>query len=176
MGDLDNPATRPLTRLACQRPGFLAAPLHMRDVAVLENALQRRSANVASICIQVLRAALGARPAFDLHGTKYRRQLRHIMSIRAGHDERQRDATPIDQQMALAPIFSPGPSGSDPRPLAPKGPSSWPHQCSASARRCRPCRHIRPGRPATVTRRNRPLPIPESACGWHWLQLVTLLT
>jgi len=44
-------------------------------------------------------------------GIKNRLQLRNIMPIGSGHDERQRDATPVHQQMALAPIFSPDPWG-----------------------------------------------------------------
>ena len=45
------------------------------------------------------------------HRVENRDELRHIMSIRPGDDERDRDATGVHQQHALAPIFSPDPSG-----------------------------------------------------------------
>jgi len=39
-------------------------------------------------------------------------ELGNVMPICSGHDQRQRDATPVHQQMTLAAFFSPDPSGS----------------------------------------------------------------
>ena len=38
-------------------------------------------------------------------------QLRHVVSISSDYDDRQRDATLVDQEHSLAPIFFPDPSG-----------------------------------------------------------------
>jgi hypothetical protein len=45
--------------------------------------------------------------------------LTDIMTMGPGHDQRQRDAMPVHQKMALASLFSPYPSGSGRRLLAP---------------------------------------------------------
>ncbi len=42
--------------------------------------------------------------SIDHDGSKHWLQLGDVMSVGSGHDERQRDATPVHQQMALAPI------------------------------------------------------------------------
>jgi hypothetical protein len=42
--------------------------------------------------------------------------------VGSGDSQRQRGATPVDQQMALAPIFFPGLSGWAQQPLGPGGP------------------------------------------------------
>lgn len=89
--------------------GFLTAPLHMRDVAMCQEGFHRRRSAVTGIRAQVFRTTLRREWPFDLHGIEHGLQLRHIMSMRPGHDERQRDATTVDQQMALTPIFSPDP-------------------------------------------------------------------
>jgi len=44
------------------------------------------------------------------------------MPIRSGHDERQGDATTVDQQVTLAPIFSPDQSGCARPALVPVAP------------------------------------------------------
>lgn len=96
------------------------------------------------------------------------------MPIRAGHGERQRVATRIDQQVSLAAVFSPDRSGS-PRPLSvPMASSSLPHQCFANARQCRATRHTRPVQLATTIKKNRRAPIPESAHEWHWHYRIAL--
>jgi hypothetical protein len=76
-----------------------------------------RFALIAPIAIQE-RVLLGQE---ENQTTQHCLQLAHVMSVGSGDDQRQRDATPVDQQMALAPIFFPGPSGWDPRPLLPGG-------------------------------------------------------
>jgi hypothetical protein len=55
-------------------------------------------------------------------GIQHRLQLADIMPVGSGDDQRQRDATPVRQHMALAPIFFPDPSGWVRRPLLPGEP------------------------------------------------------
>ena len=85
-----------------------------------------------------------------------------------GHDERQRDATTVHQQMALAPIFSPGPLDWVQRSIAPWGPSSSRRQCFASARRCLQGRRIRQARASIRLQTPRPSPTPEIGHESHW--------
>jgi hypothetical protein len=65
-----------------------------------------------NVCVR-LRGGLGhARPRWHQAQAS---NLRNIMPVGPGHDERQRDATTVHQQMALAPIFFPDPLDSVPR-------------------------------------------------------------
>jgi hypothetical protein len=48
--------------------------------------------------------------------------LTDVMSVGPGNDQRQRDATAVHKDMALASLFSPGPWDSAPLPPALKAP------------------------------------------------------
>ena len=39
-------------------------------------------------------------------------KVHHVMPLGPAHDEGQRDSIPVDEEAALGPFFSPGPSGS----------------------------------------------------------------
>jgi len=58
----------------------------------------------------------------DDDGIEHGGELTDVMSIRPGDDQRQRDATCVHQEMALASFFSPGLSDSDPLLLLPAAP------------------------------------------------------
>jgi len=60
MADLDNPAPRPLPRLALLGSCFLSAIDDVRDVAVRVDDAQRLSAPVAGVGAQVLAAPQGS--------------------------------------------------------------------------------------------------------------------
>ena len=75
------------------------------------NDLQRRLDKISGIQTPMLRATLGRHLARDHDAGQDCVELRNVMPIRSGHDERQGDATAVDPQMTLAPIFSPGQSG-----------------------------------------------------------------
>ena len=121
VGGLHNPAPGPLVGMTLELPNLVAPPLHMGNVAMRQNRLQGTRPPIGSIGIQVLGATKRwIRPLY-LNGVEYRLKLRDVVPVRPGHDERQRDATPVDQQMALAPVFFPDRSGWV-RPLpAPEG-------------------------------------------------------
>lgn len=87
MGDLDNPAARTLGGMAFEFPGLLATSLHVGNVAMIQDGFHRWCAAVAGIGTQVFRAPFRWHRALDLNGLEHRLQLRHIMPIRAGHDE-----------------------------------------------------------------------------------------
>ena len=70
----------------------------------------------------MLGAALSRHLALDHDGGQDRLELRDIMPVRPGHDERQGDATAVDQQVTLAPIFFPDQSGWARPALAPVEP------------------------------------------------------
>ena len=72
---------------------------------------QRRLATVSGIQAQMLRATLRRHLTFDHDRRQDGVELRDVMPVRSGHDERQGDATCVDQQVTLAPIFSPDQSG-----------------------------------------------------------------
>jgi hypothetical protein len=97
--------------------------------------------------------------------------LRHVMSIRARDDEPQGDATPVHQQMPLAPIFSPDRLGSRPPIPVPTALSSWRHRCFAIATQSLRDRRIRPALPSIAPRRNLPSPIPGNAYELHSIDL-----
>ena len=80
----------------------------MRNVAMTLHDFQCWRTFVARVQTQVLGAPLGRRLALDHDGRQDSFELAHVMPIGAGHDERQGHATTVDQQVSLAPIFSPG--------------------------------------------------------------------
>ena len=84
--------------------------------------LQGSLAAISGIGAKVLAASNSWRLALDHDGLQHMVELRDVMPIGSGHDERQRDATAVHQKVALAPLFFPDPSGCVPRPLAPGAP------------------------------------------------------
>ena len=122
MADLNNPAPGFLAGMALLGPLLLRATDHMGNVAVALDDLQRRLATISGIQAQMLGAALSRHLALDHDARQDGIELRDIMPVRSGHDERQRDATAVDQQVTLAPIFSPDRSGWVRPALAPAGP------------------------------------------------------
>jgi len=59
---------------------------------MLLNDLQSGCSCINSVSTQVLASALGRAGSFDRNGIEHSLELRNIMSIGSGHDERQRDA------------------------------------------------------------------------------------
>src|SRR5450631_715426 len=164
MGDLHNPPSGSLRRVPPLLLGFLPAPFDMGNVAVLFNGRPRRLASIASIGTQVLAASLRRRGTLHHDGVEDGSKLADIMSVCPGHDDRQRDATTVHQQMTLASIFSPDPSGLARRFLEPVAPSSLPRRHFAIATRCLPGRHTRPARPSTALRTPRLSATRDSVC------------
>lgn len=66
---------------------------------------QSRCAGVACVGTQVLVSSQRWIGSLNNEGIQHGFKLRNIMSVCSGHDERQRDATTVHQQMAFAPIF-----------------------------------------------------------------------
>ena len=119
MADLNNPTSGLLFGMPLLGLVLLGATGHMRNVAVALNDIQRRLASISGVKTQMFRAALSWYLALDHDGGQDGVELRNIMPVRSGHDERQGDATAVDQQMTLAPIFFPDQSGCARPPLAP---------------------------------------------------------
>ena len=111
MTDLHNPAPRFLSGVALLGIVLVGAARHMRNVVMAIDDIERRVATIAGIQAQMLGAAPGRHFALDHDGRQNLVQLRHVMPVRPGHDERQGDATAVDQQVTLAAIFFPGRSG-----------------------------------------------------------------
>ena len=122
VANLDHPAPRLFGRVPLLGIGFIAPTHDVGDVAVRLDDQQGRSPTVAGIGTQVLAASLAGWLALDHDGLQHRIELRDVMLIGPCHDDRQRDATTVHQQVALAPIFSPCPSGLARPPLAPVAP------------------------------------------------------
>ena len=140
----------------------------MGNVAMLLNDLPRWGAGIASIGAQVFVSPDRWVGALNHDGSKHRLQLRNIMPIGPGHDERQRDARTVHQQMALAPIFSPDPSDWGLRFAVPLVLSSLHRQCFAIAKRYPQTRRTQRDPISIVLQRLRPSPTPESARGLRW--------
>jgi len=144
----------------------LFAPVHhVRNVAVLVDGAQARCATIASVCTQVLAAPVAGSLGLDHDGVEYGLKSLAVVDVGPGDDDRQRDATAVHQQVALASFFFPDPSGWVRQLLVPKVLSSSPRLRSASARQCQPSAHIRPDLISIAPRRSRTPPTPESACG-----------
>ena len=101
-----------------------------------------RLTRVAAIPAQILDGTIaGITPPND-PGRQRRRHQGDIGRLRAAHDKRQRDATPVDQQAALAPIFFPDPWDSGRPPREPTGLCSMIRPGVAIATQSRPSRHM----------------------------------
>ena len=122
MADLNNPTPGFLSGMPLLGVLLLGATGHMRNVVVALDDVQRWLAAISGIQTQMLGAALGRHLALDHDGRQYCVQLRDIMPVRSGHDERQGDATAVDQQVTLAPIFFPDQSGCARSALVPVAP------------------------------------------------------
>ena len=75
----------------------------MRDITVLLNDLQSRCPGVASICAQMLASPDRWTGSLNDDDIEHSFELRNIMAVSPGHDERQRDAMSVHQQMAFDP-------------------------------------------------------------------------
>ena len=111
MADLNNPTSGFLSGMPLLRLLFLRATGHMRNVAVAFNDLQRGLSAISGIQTQMFGATLGRHLALDHDGRQDGIELRNVMPVRSGYDERQGDATAVHQQVTLAPIFFPDRSG-----------------------------------------------------------------
>ncbi len=111
MADLNNPTTGLLSGMPLLGLLLLRAAGYMRNVAMTLNDLQSGLSAISGIKTQVLGATLDRHLALDHDGRQDGVELRNVMPVRSGYDERQGDATAVDQQVTLAPIFFPDPSG-----------------------------------------------------------------
>jgi len=93
----DNPAACLLLGGALEFTGFLPSAFDMRDVAMLLDDFQRGRPGIARVSAQMFVSPDGWIGSIDHDGVKHWLQLGDVMSIGSGHDERQRDATPVHQ-------------------------------------------------------------------------------
>ena len=119
---LDHPAASLLLRVACLLRRFTLAADHMRDIAMRQNHGHGAFATIAGIGAQMFGATLLWSRSLDHDGIEHDLNLRHVVRVGSRHDERQRDATPVHQQVAFAAVFFPDPSGWGRLPLAPAAP------------------------------------------------------
>ena len=135
---------------------------------MLLNDSQSRCAGVARVRTQMPVSSERWIGSLDNNGVQHGFKLRHVMSVCSGHDERQRNATAVHQQMAFAPIFSPCRWDWVQRFPVPMAPSSSPRQYFAIARQCLQIRHTRQA-PVSIGPQRRPLfPTPETGHGSRW--------
>ena len=116
---LHDPAARLALGVALFGLGFCAAVNNVCDVAMPFNDAQQLGTSVTRVCTQMLAAPLCGHGPLDDDVFQDLLQLFAVIDVRPGHDDRQRDATPVYQQMTLAPIFFPDPSGWGRQLLAP---------------------------------------------------------
>ena len=110
MANLNNPALGLLIRVSSLDFGLLSATDDMRDVAVALDGSQMLRATVSRIGAQMFVSSLWRVLAFDDDSVEHLIKPLAVVDVGPADDERQRDATTVHQQMALAPIFSPDPS------------------------------------------------------------------
>ena len=118
----DNPAPRLPRWISLFLSRFALAAHHMRDVSMRQDHSHGTFAPITRIGTQMFRAPLSGSWTLDNNGIKHRLHLRYIVHVGSRHDERQRDATPVHQKVALAAIFSPDRSGWVRQPAVPKVP------------------------------------------------------
>ena len=73
--------------------------------------LKSSTTAVSRVCAQVLAAPVRRLPPSHDDGLQNRLEHGDVIHVGRGHDERQRDATTVHQQVTLAPLFFPDRSG-----------------------------------------------------------------
>ena len=145
-----------------------ATLLQGRSLPGLLSRLPRGGARITFLSAQILRRRrIDRRSPNHAFGQGLRDQ-RHVRGFRAAHDERQRDATPVHQDTALAPIFFPDQWDSAPRTLAPAARCSTSHQYSAMSRRSLTSLHIRSIPPARGAQKNQRPASAKNGDEWRW--------
>jgi hypothetical protein len=86
--DFDHPSSGFLVWIVHKLNGLLPAPLDVRDVAMLLNDHQRGFTSVTRIGASMLAPAYRRLRLFDRDRLQHGSQLRNIMPIRPGHDDR----------------------------------------------------------------------------------------
>ena len=120
VANLDHPAPRLLGWIAPLGISLRASTDDMRNVAVRLDDFQCTPTSVSGVSTQVLTAPRRWGIASDHDGLQHWVELRNVMLIGPGHDERQRDATAVHQQVPLAAFFFPDQLGCARPPLAPR--------------------------------------------------------
>src|SRR5450631_3888308 len=100
MRDFDDPTPN---RMSLLLPMFLATRAHVWNISAATDGLRRRRTAKAGIGTQMLFGARAEARAAAHDRIEHRLELGDIMMIGRGHDDRQRDATRVDQQHPLAP-------------------------------------------------------------------------
>lgn len=168
MRHFNNPALGFFCGVAFEFAGLLPTPFDMRDVAMPINDLPCWFSGVTSVGTQVFVSPLGRLDSLDHDAIKYGLQLRDVMPVGSCHDERQRDATTVHQQMTFAAIFFPDPLGWGQRLTEPMVLSSWPRRCFASAKRCLRDRRTQQAPLSTGPQRRQLSPIAGIEHGSRW--------
>src|SRR2546428_8632984 len=106
---LDHPSPGLLLRVTPLDVGLLAAVDDVRDVAMRLDEANVFGASVARVGAQVLVAPHWRALALDHESAEYLVDSLAVIHVGRGHDERQRDATAVHQQVAFASFFSPDP-------------------------------------------------------------------
>lgn len=119
MGELDDPPARSIPRHVFHAGFFFAPVFDMRDIAMGFDDQFCRFPRISFVCTEILLCLL-RRTSHPI--VQHLLQLRHIMPMCSGYDQRERGATPVHKDMALAALFFPDPSDSarpSPGPGAP---------------------------------------------------------
>ncbi len=168
MAYLNDPSPCFLLRIAPFEFSFCPTVDDMSDVSTVLDSPKTGDVTIPGISTEMFVSAKRWIIPLDGDGIEHFFEAFMIIDIGSGHDDRQRDATTVHQEVALASFFSPDPSGWDQRPLEPKGLSSSIHRRFAIARRSPPSRRTQQGRLSREPRRSLLLPIQESVCGRSW--------
>ena len=167
MTPFDNPSSQPSR---WQREAFrrLPALLQGRRIPLFLTGVPRGFPRIPFVAAEGLRGAIPRSAPLQDASRPRRGQQRPIWRLGAADDEGQRDATPVHQQAARAPLFFPDPWDWAPRPLAPTAPSSASRQGSARSRRYRASRHTPSARLATAFRTALPPATLKNTGESHW--------
>ena len=120
--NLHDPAASLVLWIAALARCLLLAAHHMRNVAMPLHRLRVLCAGVCGIGAQMFAATPRRVRPLDHDGIEHQLETFAVMHVGPGHDERQRDATPVHQQVAHAAFFSPDPLGWDRYLLVPSAP------------------------------------------------------
>ncbi len=164
---LHNPSLRLEPWVPALHFNFFSSLPNARDISPLDTLVERGLSCIPFISTQMLSPTSFCCWTFYHNVVKCIRQQLHVVLLCSAHDERQRDATTVDEYASLAAIFFPDQLGCGRHFQVQVGLCSSHHQYFAIARLCLPYRRIRQSLLSTISRRIWPFATQENSDGLH---------
>lgn len=164
---LDDPSPCLELRIPALHFNFFSSLPNARDISPINTLIERGLSCIPFISTQMLSPTNFCCWTFYHNVVKCIRQQLHVVLLCSAHDERQRDATTVDEDASLAAIFFPDQLDCDRHFQVRAGLCSSHRRYFAIAKQCLPSHRIRQAPLSTISRRTQPFAIQENSDVLH---------